>query len=150
MTRARSGAAGTRLAASKRNSAGAISVSIRSVSFASSLAPPSAVPEHAPMPAFPAYPRSTAWRAAVALLVAAVPLAGCTPSGGFAGRPTSRAPNGAPTPGAETTKEVVAKRPPRELVARDGSVCRVGEAVLDATRVGAQYRCRWSTGAGEP
>ena len=53
-------------------------------------------------------------------------------------RPT-RGPNLA----AEVTLEVVAKRDPDTLVARDGSNCLVAPDVFASTRVGSLFRCRW-------
>lgn len=100
------------------------------------------------MSAFPARPRPTARRAATLLLATAPALVGCAAPGGFAGRTTSPAVGGTPSDAVETTKEVVATRPPHELLAHDGSVCRVAAAVLAATPAGAQYRCRWFAGAG--
>jgi hypothetical protein len=44
----------------------------------------------------------------------------------------------------EVTLEVVSKRPPEALVARDGSTCRVAPDVYARTAVGSMFRCRWS------
>jgi hypothetical protein len=44
----------------------------------------------------------------------------------------------------EVTLEVVSKRPPEALVARDGSTCRVAPDVYARTVVGSMFRCRWS------
>ena len=45
--------------------------------------------------------------------------------------------------GAEVTLEVVSKRAPEALIARDGSTCRVAPDVYASTRVGSMFRCRW-------
>jgi len=44
----------------------------------------------------------------------------------------------------EVTLEVVSKRPPEALIARDGSSCRVAPDVYARTVVGSMFRCRWS------
>ena len=44
----------------------------------------------------------------------------------------------------EVTLEVVSKRPPEALIARDGSTCRVAPDVYARTVVGSMFRCRWS------
>jgi hypothetical protein len=44
----------------------------------------------------------------------------------------------------EVTLEVVSKRPPEVLIARDGSTCRVAPDVYARTVVGSMFRCRWS------
>lgn len=44
----------------------------------------------------------------------------------------------------EVTLEVVSKRSPDALVARDGSTCRVAPDVYARTIVGSMFRCRWS------
>jgi hypothetical protein len=45
--------------------------------------------------------------------------------------------------GGEATLEVVTKRAPEALIARDGSTCRVAPDVYASTRVGSMFRCRW-------
>ena len=50
----------------------------------------------------------------------------------------------------ETTREVLTKRAPDTLIARDGSSCRVGPAVYKATAAGAQFRCPWVPAVAGP
>ncbi len=44
---------------------------------------------------------------------------------------------------SEVTLEVVTKRAPDTLIARDGSTCRVSPDVYASTSVGSLFRCRW-------
>lgn len=72
-------------------------------------------------------------------------LMGCRLSGPVTGqtggvvRPTRE-----PAIAAEVTLEVVAKRDPDTLVARDGTNCLVAPDVYASTRVGSLFRCRWA------
>ena len=55
----------------------------------------------------------------------------------------SRWPTREPVLASEVTLEVITKRAPDALVARDGSTCRVAPDVYANTRVGSLARCRW-------
>lgn len=48
-----------------------------------------------------------------------------------------------PSLGAEVTLEVMTKQPPYDLIARDGSTCRVAPDVFASARVGSMFRCPW-------
>lgn len=82
--------------------------------------------------------------------IAGTVVAGCRVIGPAAGRPGTPATAPEPSITAETTQEVLAKRAPDTLVARDGSSCRVGADVYAATEIGSQFRCPWVPGPAAP
>jgi hypothetical protein len=67
----------------------------------------------------------------------------CRTNGPVIGQTSDIRPTREPVLAAEVTLEVVTKRSPDALVARDGSVCRVAPDVYASTRVGSVFRCRW-------
>jgi hypothetical protein len=83
-------------------------------------------------------------RRGIVLALTSSLLLGCRLSGPLTGqtggvvRPTRE-----PALAAEVTLEVVAKRDPDTLVARDGTSCLVAADVFANTRVGSLFRCRW-------
>ena len=69
---------------------------------------------------------------------------GCRFNGPVIGQTADgRRPTREPVLASEVTLEVVTKRPPDALIARDGSTCRVAPDVYANTRVGSLARCRW-------
>lgn len=69
---------------------------------------------------------------------------GCRINGPVIGQTAdSRRPTREPVLASEVTLEVVTKRAPDALIARDGSSCRVAPDVYANTRVGSLARCRW-------
>ena len=63
-------------------------------------------------------------------------LGGCLPGAGIA-------PEQDRLGAVVSTKEVVAKREPDALLARDGSLCAVSPDRFAGTHVGEQVRCAW-------
>jgi hypothetical protein len=69
---------------------------------------------------------------------------GCRVNGPVIGQTAdSRRPTREPVLASEVTLEVITKRAPDALIARDGSTCRVSPDVYASTRVGSLFRCRW-------
>jgi hypothetical protein len=89
-------------------------------------------------------------RAMLSLAVSAVVLGGCRLNGPVGDHPGTLATSPEPALVAETTREVLTKRAPDTLIARDGSSCRVGATVYAATAVGSQFRCPWVPGTAAP
>jgi hypothetical protein len=77
------------------------------------------------------------------LLFALVLGSGCQSTQPGLRNPSDMRPTREPALAPEVTLEVVTKREPDALVARDGSNCRVAPDVFAATRVGSMFRCRW-------
>ena len=79
------------------------------------------------------------------LLVLALAVgAGCRVNGPVIGQTAeSGRPTREPVLAAEVTLEVVTKKAPDALIARDGSSCRVAPDVYASTREGSLFRCRW-------
>jgi hypothetical protein len=75
--------------------------------------------------------------------VAATTVAGCRLNGPVGDHPGTMATSPEPALVSETTREVLTKRAPDTLIARDGSSCRVGATVYAATGVGSQFLCPW-------
>jgi hypothetical protein len=78
--------------------------------------------------------------------LAATVLGGCRMSGPVGDHPGTMAPSREPALISETTREVLTKRAPDTLIARDGSSCRVATDVYAATAPGSQFRCPWVPG----
>jgi hypothetical protein len=68
---------------------------------------------------------------------------GCRAYGPAVGQTADIRPTRGPNLANEVTLEVIAKRDPDTLVARDGSNCLVAPDVYASTRVGSLFRCRW-------
>ena len=68
---------------------------------------------------------------------------GCRVNGPVIGQTAEIRPTREPVLSAEVTLEVITKRAPDALIARDGSSCRVAPEVYASTRVGSLFRCRW-------
>jgi hypothetical protein len=78
------------------------------------------------------------------LLLAFALATGCRVNGPVIGQTAdSRRPTREPVLASEVTLEVITKRAPDALIARDGSTCRVSPDVYASTRVGSLARCRW-------
>lgn len=82
--------------------------------------------------------------------LAAAAVSGCRvrgPVGDHSGTPAT-----SPDPAlvSATTREVLTKRAPDTLIARDGSSCRVEAKVFAATAIGSQFRCPWVPSTGAP
>lgn len=77
------------------------------------------------------------------VLLALAPAAGCRLNGPVIGQTADIRPTREPVLAAEVTLEVMTKRAPDTLVARDGSNCLVGPDVYASTSVGSLFRCRW-------
>jgi hypothetical protein len=84
-------------------------------------------------------------RSPLALLAIALVTA-CQTNGPVIGQTSDIRPTREPVLAAEVTLEVVTKRAPDALIARDGSTCRVAPDVYASTRVGSLFRCRWLRG----
>jgi hypothetical protein len=89
--------------------------------------------------------RSVFWVA-----IAATAAAGCRVNGPVGDHPGTMATSPEPALATETTREVLTKRAPDTLIARDGSSCRVGPTVYEATAVGTQFRCPWVPSTAAP
>jgi hypothetical protein len=87
-------------------------------------------------------------RGAVLLLaIAGTVVYGCQTGGRMVGdHPGRLATSPEPSLITETTREVLTKRAPETLIARDGSSCRVGAKVYASTAIGSQFRCPWVPG----
>ncbi len=81
-------------------------------------------------------------RSSILLVVLALGL-GCRVYGPAVGQGADMRPTRGPNLANEVTLEIVAKRDPDTLVARDGSNCLVAPEVYASTRVGSLFRCRW-------
>ena len=68
---------------------------------------------------------------------------GCRLNGPVIGQTAGTRPTREPVLASEVTLEVISKREPETLIARDGSTCRVAPDVYANTRVGSMFRCRW-------
>lgn len=79
----------------------------------------------------------------LSLALAVSALCGCRLNGPVGDHPGTMAPSREPALISETTREVLTKRAPDTLIARDGSSCRVGADVFAATAPGSQFRCPW-------
>jgi hypothetical protein len=77
------------------------------------------------------------------LLLALALGTGCRLNGPAIGQTGEIRPTREPVLAAEVTLEVVTKRAPDALIARDGSNCRISPDVYANTRVGSLFRCRW-------
>lgn len=84
------------------------------------------------------------------LALAASALPGCRISGPVGDHPGTMAGSREPALISATTREVLTKRAPDTLVAKDGSSCRVGPDVYAATAAGTQFRCPWVPGTAAP
>jgi hypothetical protein len=84
------------------------------------------------------------------LLVSLALATGCRVKGPVGDQIANVGPTHEPVLVAETTREVMTKRAPDVLVARDGSSCRVGPDAYAHTAVGARFRCPWTTTSGAP
>jgi hypothetical protein len=83
--------------------------------------------------------------------VAGVILVGaCRVNGPVGDHPSTAVTSPDPSLASETTREVLTKRAPDMLVARDGSSCRVTPTVYETTAVGSQLRCPWVPGTMTP
>jgi hypothetical protein len=71
---------------------------------------------------------------------------GCRLNNPVIGQTPEVRPTREPALAAEVTLEVVTKRAPDTLIARDGSNCLVAPDVYANTRVGSLFRCRWVRG----
>ena len=80
------------------------------------------------------------------LALTAIVIAGCRLNGPVGDHPGTMAPSREPALISATTREVLTKRPPDTLIARDGSSCRVAANVYAATAAGSQFRCPWVPG----
>ena len=90
-------------------------------------------------------------RAILLFVIAGTAMYGCQSGGHLVGdHPGTMATSPEPSLITETTREVLTKKAPDTLIARDGSSCRVGAKVYAATTVGSQFRCPWVPGPGEP
>jgi len=79
----------------------------------------------------------------LALLLCLVFGSGCRVYGPAVGQGADMRPTRGLELPKEVTLEVIAKRDPDTLVARDGSNCLVAPDVYASTRVGSLFRCRW-------
>jgi hypothetical protein len=68
---------------------------------------------------------------------------GCRLNGPLIGQTADIRPTREPALAAEVTLEVMTKRAPDTLIARDGSNCIVAPDVYADTLVGSLFRCRW-------
>jgi hypothetical protein len=68
---------------------------------------------------------------------------GCRLNGPVIGQTADVRPTREPVLAAEVTLEVMTKRAPDTLLARDGSNCIVAPDVYASTQVGSLFRCRW-------
>lgn len=84
------------------------------------------------------------------LAVASIAVTACRLNGPVGDHAGTLATSPEPAPVAATTREVLTKRAPDTLVARDGSSCRVEAKVYAATTVGSQFRCPWVASSGAP
>ncbi len=82
-------------------------------------------------------------RAILSLAVMVMVVDGCRIAGPVGDHPGTLATSPEPALVTETTREVLTKRAPDTLIARDGSNCRVGATVFAATASGSQFRCPW-------
>jgi hypothetical protein len=89
--------------------------------------------------------RSVLWVAIVGATTA-----GCRLNGLVGDHPGRMAKSPEPALVTETTREVLTKRAPDTLMARDGSSCRVEPTAYAATAVGTQFRCPWVPGSTVP
>ena len=71
---------------------------------------------------------------------------GCRVSGPVSGPTAVISPTREPALAPESVREIMAKRAPDELIARDGTACRVAPDVYGSTSVGSMFRCRWLRG----
>lgn len=77
------------------------------------------------------------------LLLSVVLGTSCRLNGPVIGHGPDIRPTREPVLGGEVTLEVVARRLPDTLIARDGSTCIVGPDVYARTPEGSMFRCRW-------
>jgi hypothetical protein len=89
-------------------------------------------------------------RSVLCTAIGAMAVAGCRFNGPVGDRPGTMTTSPEPALAAETTREVLTKRAPDTLIARDGSSCRVGPKVYVATAIGTQFRCPWVPGTAAP
>lgn len=87
-------------------------------------------------------------RGLFSLALVGTAVCGCRVNGPVGDHPGTMATSPEPALVSETTREVLTKRAPDTLIARDGSSCRVGAKVYAATAVGSQFRCPWVPGPG--
>ncbi len=71
---------------------------------------------------------------------------GCRLNGPVIGHTADVRPTTEPALAGEITLEVMAKRGPDTLIAKDGSNCLVAPDVYANTSVGSLVRCRWVRG----
>lgn len=89
-------------------------------------------------------------RTILTFVLAGIAAAGCHVNGPVGDHPGAMATSPEPALASETTREVLSKRAPDTLVARDGSSCRVEAKVYAATAAGSQFRCRWVPSLSAP
>ena len=89
-------------------------------------------------------------RAMLLFVLAGTAAAGCRVNGPVGDHPGTLATSPEPALVSETTREVLTKRAPDTLIARDGSSCRVEAKVYAATAVGSQFRCPWVPSGSAP
>jgi len=89
-------------------------------------------------------------RPVLLIAIATTVAAGCRLNGPVGDHPGTMATSPEPALVTETTREVLTKRAPDTLIARDGSSCRVGPTVYAATAAGAQFRCPWVPSTAAP
>jgi len=82
--------------------------------------------------------------------IAATAVAGCRLNGPVGDHPGRIATSPEPALVTETTREVLTKRAPDTLIARDGSSCRVAATVYAATAAGTRFRCPWVPNTAAP
>ena len=89
-------------------------------------------------------------RTILTVVLAGTAVAGCRINGPGGDHPGTLATSPEPALVSETAREVLTKRAPDTLVARDGSSCRVEAKVYAATAVGSQFRCPWVPSSSAP
>ena len=89
-------------------------------------------------------------RAILSLAIAGTAVTACRLNGPVGDHPGTMATSPEPALVAATRREVLTKRAPDTLIARDGSSCRVEAKVYVATTVGSQFRCPWVPGTAAP
>lgn len=89
-------------------------------------------------------------RTLVVFPVAVAMLGGCRVRGPVGDQPGAMVTSPEAALVAATTREVLAKRSPDTLIARDGSSCRVSSSVYANTAVGSQLRCPWVPSTDAP
>jgi hypothetical protein len=89
-------------------------------------------------------------RMVAVVAIAGTAVAGCRFNGPVGDHPGTAVTAPDPSLMTETTREVLTKRAPDTLVARDGSSCRVAADVYAATAIGSQFRCPWIPSSAAP